>query len=423
MNALAQTPEDLAEMWEKNHLVKRFPSDVRHKDLVANLTELKKLGLKVDEVGRSFAGREIFQVEFGRGPTRVFLWSQMHGDEPTATSATIDMLAFFQTHRDLAWVKKIEETLTIRLVPMVNPDGAEVFQRRNLQGIDINRDALNLTTPEARLLKRLRDEWTPAIGFNLHNQKDLTTVGSSGRQAAVSLLVVYGDAAKTTTGGLERNKRIASAMVEALQKFIPGHIGRYDDDYTPSAFGDSFSAWGTPVILVETGALHGNDELFLVKLNFVALITAIDTLASGRELNLLTVPYASLIDNGSGGLYNYVFRGANIVNRGKTVNIYTADLAVNTERRRASFYAPNYIRFVGTLTSATGLENYDAAGFNVVARLDKIKVGELAELLFYKKDRGIDWRATDLEKAFPPDAIFSAGKWVKGKGVVPVLTK
>ena len=34
------------------------------------------------------------------------------------------------------------------MVPMLNPDGAERFQRRNAQGIDINRDALLLQSPE-----------------------------------------------------------------------------------------------------------------------------------------------------------------------------------------------------------------------------------------------------------------------------------
>ena len=41
-------------------------------------------------------------------------------------------------------------------VPMLNPDGAEAYKRRNMQDIDINRDAVNLATPEARLLKKLR---------------------------------------------------------------------------------------------------------------------------------------------------------------------------------------------------------------------------------------------------------------------------
>ncbi len=419
MNAHPQTAPELSEIWEKNHISRKFPSDVRHDDLKRSLEQLKKLGLKVDEVGRSFANREIYQIEFGRGPMRVFMWSQMHGDEPTATSSVIDMLAFFQTHRHLAWVKKIDETMTIRVVPMLNPDGAEAYQRRNLQGIDINRDAQDLKTPEARLLKKLRDEWVPSIGFNLHNQQSLTTVGNLPTQATVSLLVVYGDALKTTNDGHERNKRVAAAMVRSLQQFIPGHIGRYGDEYTPSAFGDSFSAWGTPVILVETGALHGKDEMFLVKINFVAFVTAINALATGSEREQAIEPYLALIENGSGSLYNYVFRRANIVSSAEMTSIITADIAVNTERRRASFSAPNYVRVIGDVSKATGLETYDASGFNVFQRLGKLKVGELAEFLFYRKERVIDWRSTELEKAFPPDAVFSAGKWVKGRGIVP----
>jgi hypothetical protein len=53
-------------------------------------------------------------------------------------------------------------------------------------------------------------------------------------------------------------------MISALENFIKGHIGRYDDSYNPRAFGDMISAWGTPVILIETGALHNRDEMFLV---------------------------------------------------------------------------------------------------------------------------------------------------------------
>src|SRR6185369_5402133 len=171
----AQTPDELARIWDAQHISKIAPSDVRHSDLKNYLEQLKKHGLKVEEVGRSGGNREIYQVEFGRGPLKVFMWSQMHGDEPTATSALMDMLTFLQTKRDLPWVKKIEESMTIRAVPMLNPDGAELYQRRNLQSIDINRDARALQTPEGQLLKKLRDDWNPNIGFNLHNPNALTT--------------------------------------------------------------------------------------------------------------------------------------------------------------------------------------------------------------------------------------------------------
>lgn len=420
-NVYSQTPEKLAEIWDKEHISNIFPSDVRHADLKKYLEQLKKSGVRVDEVGRSNANREIYQMEFGRGPLRVFMWSQMHGDEPTATSAVIDMFAYLRKNHDKDWVKKISETVTIRAVPMLNPDGAELYQRRNLQGIDINRDAVDLKTPEAQLLKKLRDDWNPAIGFNLHNQGALTTVGRTRDQAAISLLVVYGDEAKTPSFGHERNLRLTSAITLALQKFIPGHIARYSDEWTPTAFGDNFSAWGTPTILIETGALYGRDEMFLVKMNFVALLTGLNALATGSEAKQDTAPYLSLADNSSGSLYHFIFRSAQLVGTSSQASTVISDIAVNTDRRRASFLAPNYVRNLGTLNEARGLEEYDATGFNVVGRFGTIKIGELAELLFYKNGRQVDWSLPfgELEKQFPPDSIFSGGKWIKGEKLVP----
>ena len=416
MNTNAQSPSELVEMWEREHVTTIFPSNVRHKDLKKYLDGLKKIGVKVDEVGRSYANREIYQVEFGRGPLKVFLWSQMHGDEPTATSALIDMFTVLQKNRDKDWVKRIEGAMTIRAVPMLNPDGAKFYQRRNLQGIDINRDALNLQTPEARLLKKLRDDWSPHIGFNLHNQNALTTAGRTNKQAAISFLVVYGDPAKTTSDGHERNKRLASAMVAAISPYIPGYIGRYGDEWTPTAFGDNFSAWGTPVILIETGGLHGKDEMFLVKMNFTAMLTALKSLADGSEKTFSPSAYDNLPNNSSGSLFYFVFRNATIVDRSKGEPGTSADIAINLDRRRAEFVAPAYVRQIGNLPQFSGLSEFDASEYFVVARNSPaIKPGDFAELMFYKKSRSIDWKAADLEKQSPPDAIFSLGKWVKGE--------
>src|ERR1041384_4494035 len=100
MTIHTQTAQELAAIWDDNHISKILPSNVRHKDLKNYLEQLKKLGLKVTQVGFSNQTREIYQMEFGTGKTRVFLWSQMHGDEPTATSALIDMFAWLQKNRD-----------------------------------------------------------------------------------------------------------------------------------------------------------------------------------------------------------------------------------------------------------------------------------------------------------------------------------
>ncbi|MCA1625811.1 MAG: peptidase M14 [Acidobacteria bacterium] len=415
MNTYAQTPKDLAQIWEKQHVSKLQPSQVRHKDLQKYLEQLKGFGLKVEEVGRSYANREIYQIEWGKGTTKVFMWSQMHGDEPTATSALIDMFALLQENRDKDWVKKLENTLTIRAVPMLNPDGAELYQRRNLQFIDINRDARALETPEGRLLKKLRDEWSPNIGFNLHNQNSLTTVGNTNKQATISLLAVSGNAEGKSNEGHLRNKRLCTLIVDALNQFIKGHIGRYDDTYNPRAFGDMISAWGTPVILIETGAFHGKDEMFLIKLNFIAYLSALQAIVDGSEKKANPKIYDQLPFNETGNLFNVIFRKANIINFNETTEPFTADVAINAERRRSGENAPTFVQEIGDLSVFSGLNEYDASDFYLVQKKGLLRTGASGEFFFYKKTRKIDWKVKDLEKAFPPDAVFSNGKWTKGE--------
>ncbi len=199
----------------------------------------------------------------------------MHGDEPSATPALLDLADTL-----LAWdapePRAILDGLTLLMVPMLNPDGAERYGRRNAQAVDVNRDALSLTTPEGRVLKAVRDRFQPELGFNLHDQNRRTTVGDTAVLATISLLAVSGDREGTLTPGRARAKRVSSAVARALEPFVPGGIGRYDEDWNPRAFGDNVTAWGTPVVLIESGgAPPGRPLTDLTRLNYVALLTAL----------------------------------------------------------------------------------------------------------------------------------------------------
>lgn len=423
----AQTPRELFAEWQRQRVTRLDPALVRHEDLRKYLTELRALGVPVAEVGRSLAGREIYQMEFGRGPLKVFMWSQMHGDEPTATSALVDLFAYLRRNRGLGWVKSVEEKITLRAVPMLNPDGAELYQRRNLQAVDVNRDARSLVTPEGRLLKKLRDEWRPDIGFNLHNQNPRTAVGDTGKQAAVSLLAVVSDATGANTPGRVRNKKLCAVMVEALAPFVYGHVGRYDDSFNPRAFGDLISQWGTPVILIETGALKGMSGHDLAGLNFVALSAALKALADGSAEEANPAVYDALRMNEGGTIYDLVVRGGTLVGRaaggGARLEPFVADLAINVERGRGDEAAPRRagVQDVGDLSVYQGLEEVDAGDYYVVVVGGDLRVGAEATLLFYRKGQAapVNWDAPDLETRFPPDAVFRGGRWVR-RGGLPV---
>jgi hypothetical protein len=272
------SPQVLWDAWPERRFVTTPAPCLRHADLVERLRTLaaRHQGrLALEEVGRSVQGRPIHLVTLGTGPRKILLWSQMHGDEPSATPALLD-LADTLLAGDAAEPRAILDGLTLLMVPMLNPDGAERYGRRNAQSIDVNRDALSLTTPEGRALKAVRDRFQPDLGFNLHDQNRRTTVGDTAVLATISLLAVSGDREGTLTPGRARAKRVCSAIARTLAPFVPSGIGRYDEDWNPRAFGDNVTAWGTPVVVIESGGVPpGRPLTDLTRLNYVALLTVL----------------------------------------------------------------------------------------------------------------------------------------------------
>ena len=297
-------------------------------------------------VGQSVEGRDLLHLTVGRGPMHVLLWSQMHGDEPSATPAIFDLLEWIRRERGSAAVQRLEDRLTVHLVPMLNPDGAQRFVRRNAQGIDINRDALLLQTPEGRALKALRDRLQPVIGFNLHNQNGQTSAGTPPKPATISLLAVAHDAARSDSPRRTLAKQTAAIVREALEPLIPGQVGRYSDEFEVRAFGDNLGRWGTAVVLIESGPLPGADaDRALVRLNFVALVTALDGLASGRAAAHPTAAYDTLPLNES-NLLSIRVRNASIV-AGTGVAPFIGDIGINVSRSLARGAGPAAPRPVG----------------------------------------------------------------------------
>ena len=323
--------------------------------------------LEVVDRGSSAEGRRITLLSAGWGPEKVLLWSQMHGDEPTATCALADLLSHLVATRGEPATEHLLSRLTLLVLPMLNPDGAARNDRRNAQGIDINRDAGELQTPEGRFLKSVRDRFTPTAGFNLHNQGALVTAGPTGPQSAFSVLAVPGAEREPDGPAVVRKKGLGAVMARAIEPFGAGRVARYDMSYTARAFGDSMSRWGTPTVLLETGGWDGPDEAErLVRLNFVVLLSALHALARGEEA-LAAPTYDTLPYNVRGRLVDLVLRDAT-VHGGRGLAPFHADVAVVRPRAFAGEgqrLAAATVTGVGDLDHLRGLSEVDATALVV----------------------------------------------------------
>ena len=361
-----------------------------HKQMSQWIASIQPRGaFRVERAGSSAEGRDILLLTVGQGPTRVFLWSQMHGDESTATMALLDMLNFFALSGDHPARKAITEQLTVVMIPMLNPDGAERFQRRSSQLIDINRDALQLRSPEARVLKETRDRLSPQFGFNLHDQSPRYSVGSSKKVAAIGLLAPALDEEKTDPPVRQRAKHVAASLAEILARFIPGHVARYDDTFEPRAFGDNIQKWGTSTVLIESGGWPGDPEkMYLRKLNAVALLSVLVEIANGHYERSNIASYEDLPFNAE-RFYDVIVRGASIRTNGIVPPI-VADVGINFESGpRSAKVSPDstYARIVdvGDLHTFGSFEDIDGTGIELdstVVKMDRrILKSRLMELI------------------------------------------
>ncbi len=259
------------EKYDRFRVAPLDPATLRCRDVERILKQLAESSdgrLTIEKFAESVEGRPIYLAKIGTGPKEILLWSQMHGDEPTHTAVLLDLASYLLKKPAEPESDDILSKCTLNFIPMLNPDGAEAVKRYNAQGIDINRDARRLSTPEGRALRKAVETIKPEFGFNLHNQHARTSVGRPPKPAAVSVLAPAPDPSGHDTPSWHRAKLMCAHFVEAVRGDVPGMISRYDDTHEPRAFGDTIQATGASTMLVEAGGWTDADIEPLTRVHF-----------------------------------------------------------------------------------------------------------------------------------------------------------
>jgi hypothetical protein len=319
---------------------------------------LESKRFRMEEIGRSVQGRPLTAIHVGSGPVKVLAWSQMHGDESAASMGLLDVITWLADSGRDPVRDRLLGSITLTLVPVLNPDGAELFQRHNALGVDINRDARRLATPEARALKGLHDRLKPDFGFNLHDQNARTLAGPDGKQVGIALLAPATSEDRSYNEVRARARLVAARIATNLAREIPGQVAKYDDAFNPRAFGDLVQAWGTSTVLIESGALAGDPQKQrLRELNAAALIDALVAIGEGTYASADRSAYDSLPFNRSIAL-DVIVRGAKVIGLGPEA--YDLDLGLVFGDAVART-APR-VSEVGDLSAAAALDTVDATG-------------------------------------------------------------
>src|SRR5690606_27999970 len=340
----------------------------KHQDVVDLVRMHAERGvLEVNELGKSSENRAIYKLRFGKGEKKVMLWSQMHGDEPTATMALFDIFNFLEGKGDEFDTIRacLENNLTIHFIPMLNPDGAERFIRRNAQYIDLNRDARANHTMEAALLRQMGKEIKPNYAFNLHDQSIYYNVPGTKNPVTVAMLAPAYNVEREVNDVRKGAMQLIVGMNDLLQQYVPDAVAKYDDTYSPRGFGDNFQAWGASTVLIESGGLKGDPEKQEIRrFNFAIILNALLEIAQGSYKKYDYKAYDKIPFNAS-QLHDVVIRhldlGTDSVPLKTDIALRRAELTVERD-----YCVRCWVVGIGDLEGTYGYDELDANGLRFV---------------------------------------------------------
>ena len=362
------------------------------KNRYVNPSELSDFLMKnykslLTEIGRSELNKPIYKLTLGKGPKNILLWTQMHGNETTGTLSCLDLLKFFENENNCS--HEILSKFTLDIIFMLNPDGAEIWTRRNRLGIDINRDFLTASSIEMQVLKKTASEKKYDLAFNLHDQRTIFGVEGKKEPATLAFLSPSESVDRKVTETRKKSMGLIADIYQEISKLLPNKISRFTDEFYPRSVGDNFQKLGIPTILFEGG--HFPKDYYRQKTRryfTLSLITALyyasvkDEWQKGYELY-------NEIPNNSLSFFDIIFRNVRIrEDKKETVDIGIQYVEKITKgENELSFIAK--IEDIGDLSFMYGHEEIDADGRCIVFADSAIKFPKIGILADFKLDEWI----------------------------------
>ena len=309
----------------------------------------------VSVVGQSEFGNDVFKVSVGAGPIKVMAWSQMHGNEATGTLALLELLELLSSNPlDNVWSE-----LTFVCVFMVNPDGASKFTRRNGYNIDINRDAKANSALETRLLNDQINLENPDVALNLHDQRNIFGVTGFGNPATISFLAPSYNREREINECRKKCMLLISGVADGLKQQVGNAIGKYSDEYYPTAFGEYVQSLDIPCILIESGAaLDDPNREVARKMNVYCIFKLFSDLIDNSWKKRSVREYQAIPENNT-DFFDIIIKNVK-VNFGKRVEMLDLGILVKQELESGVLKEYYQITDLGDLNFKHGLEVLDA---------------------------------------------------------------
>lgn len=260
-------------------------------DVVRRLNRIEHTShgqVAVHSAGRSGEGRKLLYATVGSGPDVFWLQARIHGNELHSTEAALQVLKRLASGAPVA--KLIREELTVLVIPMYNPDGAEANIRTSTtpHRVDLNRDWELFRQPESRAWYRVWAEYEPMFALDLHHMGTAPVVEGTDdlNQFQIGARPIAPE--RMTELQWLTARRMSMVSVNALEKYGVANIARY-----PKI--DITNAVLSRMLLGGPGP-KGNDPGFQTQGAIFYEVRSVGQKSNGQLENMFRIPTMALLE-------------------------------------------------------------------------------------------------------------------------------
>jgi hypothetical protein len=250
--------------------------------MVAKLKRLSHAGVTVSRAGTSNENRGIWLAKAGHGPKKILITAQQHGNEPQGSEAALRYLTDLATSPS-PQMRRLRSSVTVYVMPRVNPDGAAHNWRQNFdpecsaetanctpgRGIDGNRwhdpgvEDQDVPAPETRAVRAVHRQVRPDLMLDVHGQLSYVDDQGAGITASIAWPVIK-DADRTPArdAAVKKSKQVSVVAAEAIDQRPDGVVSQFPlGDDAPLTARNGYALQGTPTVLIEQRSDGGQKDL------------------------------------------------------------------------------------------------------------------------------------------------------------------
>lgn len=265
------------------------------------VTELRRIErsshgrVALEVIGRSNEGRDLYLARVGTGPTKVLYITQQHGNEPLGTEAALQLLRRLANGGGAGW-NAILAQITLLVVPKVNPDGAERFQRQNHDpdcsgafctpgvGFDVNRwhdpavaPEAN-PVPEAAAVQRAFARYHPRFVVDFHHQGSYVTEDGD----LITGSIFWPNAPGVPAPAVALSRQVCVLIHDTLTHYGFAEISQYPGTLPRGIARNAYGLQGAGSVLVELrGDIGQKSSGMLIRTAYTIMGVLAEAIAEG----------------------------------------------------------------------------------------------------------------------------------------------